>query len=199
MADFYRRDSGNDIYGFTSGRSEIDLRQEMINLLDGHGKEIPKAREILIRRLRRDSKGKPSSPCGCINPMTKEPDRDRFCPVCMGEGWLWDEIRAKAYRINVGRDIKHTLGDSLTEPGLINVPLVVFYVRYSEAVDRGDKIVELKVDLEGVPTTPQQRNRLFRVNVAYDYRADNGRLEYWKLFTHKEDTKYLNVPGYEEV
>jgi len=84
-------------------------------------------------------------------------------------------------------------------PGLINAPLIVFYIRYDSDITRKDKIVRLELDLEGDPVLPRKRQGIYRVNHLWDFRADNGKLEYWKIFTHLENVKYLNFPNYKDI
>jgi hypothetical protein len=118
---------------------------------------------------------------------------------CFGEGYLWDEEDLQFYRVLEDSDVDNALRDKLREPGLINVPLIVFYIRYDSNITRYDKIVQLVLDNAGDPVTPYQRKGIYRVNAAWDYRSDNGKLEYWKVFTHQEHVKYLNSPSYGEV
>lgn len=65
--------------------SEIDLRQELINTIDGSYPEIAKGRDGLLRKMRRNSLNK-LIPCDCVDPVTHEPDRDSFCPLCIKSG-----------------------------------------------------------------------------------------------------------------
>ncbi len=198
----YRRTTASvDYYnhsGGSSGRSEVDVRQELVNTFLGVNPEISKAQTGLLRRVRRDSNDK-VIPCACVDPVTKNWDKDRLCVYCMGAGVYWDETGIQFYRTLEGPDLKNALRDRLTAAGLINIPSVVFYIRYDAVLSRGDWIVELVLDVEGDPVIPRKRRRLFRINTAMDYRADNGRLEYWKIFAHEEEVKYLNAPSYENV
>jgi len=118
---------------------------------------------------------------------------------CFGEAYLWDEENIIFYRTLEDSDSDNSIKDKLQEPGLINAPLVVFYTRYDANITKDDKIVELKLKIDGSAITPLKRREIYRIEVAFDYRADNGKLEYWKVFTHREDVKYLNAPSYGEV
>jgi hypothetical protein len=175
------------------------MRQELINLFDGKTPEIPKARVGLLRTMRRQPNGIDLIPCDCNDIITKEGSKDYFCPICLSEGFQWDEHFIQFYRIIVGRDVRHALGDSLADPGLINVPLEVFYIRYDTTISRGDKIAELVLDLEGNPVQPMQRWKMYRFTEVYDYRLDHAKMEYWKAFAYREFVKYLNVPTYEAL
>jgi hypothetical protein len=197
--DFYDSATPSvDFFSNSTAGTEPNMRQEFINMMDGSYPEIAKAQGGLLRRMRRNSSGQLIA-CGCVDAVTREPDRDRFCPVCYGEGNLWDEEELDLYRTLEDSDVDNVLKNNLQGPGLINVPLVVFYIRYDSDITRDDKIIELVLDTAGDAVTPRQRKRLFRINSAHDYRADNGKLEYWKVFAHHEDVKYLNAPTYGEV
>lgn len=185
-------------YGSSTGGSEPDMREELINTFDGSTPEIAKAQTGLLRRMRTDSEDV-LIPCNCVDTVTGEPDKDRFCPICYGEGFLWDEEEIQFYRVLEDSDVDNATKNRLRELGLINVPLVVFYIRYDSRITRHDKIVRIELALDGTPVEPEKRVAIYRVNSVWDYRADNAKLEYWKVFTHLEDVKYLNAPSYGDV
>jgi hypothetical protein len=194
--DPYHRTTSSvgDYYTGISASSEINIRQELINMFDGVYPEVPKASIGLLRKMRRDTNGLLLS-CPCVDLITKEPDKDRYCPICLGEGYYWDETEIQYYCIVVGRDVSNVGRERLTEPGLINVPLVVFYIRYDVPVTTQDKIIRVSLDLEGAPAIPRKRDSIYRVTKTWDYRLDNGKLEYWKVYTFEEHSKYLNGYG----
>lgn len=185
-------------YGSGTSGTEPDMRQELINMFDGKYPEIAKAQTGLLRRMRTDSNNRKIA-CGCVDSITREPDKDRFCPICYGEGFLWDEELLQYYRVLQSGNTNNALKDKLIEPGLINIPIVVFYIRYDSAIVKEDKVVRIAMDLDGVALTPRYRIAIYRVESVWDYRSDNGKLEYWKVYTHLEDVKYLNPPSYGEV
>lgn len=178
--------------------TEINLRREMINTMDGMFPEISKAQHGLLRKMRRDETFN-LIPCPCVDKITQEPDKDRWCPICQGEGWLWDEEPMQLYKVLSGLSTTNALRDKLTPPGLINVPLVVFYIRYDSEITRQDRIVELILDNAGDPVVPYLRKSIHLPAALWDYRADNGKLEYWKAYTHEVSRKYINAPRYEDV
>jgi hypothetical protein len=186
------------LYSTSTSGTEIDLRQELIRMFNGTYPEIAKSQPALLRVMRKDSDGNKIA-CGCVDPITQDPDKDRYCPVCMSEGWIWDEEDLLIYRILGGSVVgNHTL-DELTKAGLINIPLVVFYTLYNSDITEDDKIVRLQLDTAGSAIVPKKRHSIYKISKAWDYRADNGKIEYWKLYTHKEDVKYLNTPSYEDI
>jgi hypothetical protein len=167
--------------------TEPNMRQEMINTLQGSYPEIAKKQRGLLRRQRL-----PLALCSCISPVTREPDKDHFCPYCHGEGFLWDEIFLDFYKIVLGSEVGNANNDTLAQPGLIEPGLVVFFTSSSETITKNDRIVELVLDVEGEPVLPYQRRALYRIGTPIDFRSDNGKLEYWKLDCFIEERKFLN-------
>ena len=199
MADnFYSRTTGlKNFYAGTTSGSEPDMRQELINTLDGYFPEIAKGTTGLLRKMRRDSVNGLTQ-CECVDPVTCEPDRDRFCPICFGEGHMFDETEINFYRTYEGSDAANASKDKLQKPGLINQPFVVFYIRYSAGITKEDKIVEIELEDDGSASEPMRRKRIFRIANIWEYRADNGKLEYYKVFCYLDNVKHLNAPSYGE-
>tara|TARA_Y100000310_G_scaffold342279_1_gene444816 strand:+ start:754 stop:1362 length:609 start_codon:yes stop_codon:yes gene_type:complete len=178
-----------------SGSTEPDLRQELWNMFNGVYPEVSKAQTGLIRRMTRDASGN-LTPCPCVDSMTGEPDKDRFCPICFGEGYLWEESYIQFYRTLTGSSPRNTHRDNLVPPGLINIPLVVFYIKYNNTIGETDKVVLVNVDVEGNVIEPATRTAIYSFDAIWDYRSDRGRLEYYKGYGHLDNVKWLNAPGY---
>lgn len=198
MTNPYSRVTGRPTLYTGASTTEPNMRQELIDLFDGNWPEIPKAQVGLIRHWRQDSAGRPVL-CACVDSVSKEPDRDRYCPVCMGEGVLWDETYIQYRKQEINRPRSNLMADQLSPAGLINAQSVVFYVRYDSVISLYDKIILLELDLEGNIVEPQRRAQCFRIVTLWDHRSDNGKLEYYKVFTHEEATKYLNPPTFERA
>ena len=175
----------------SSGSTEPDLRKELANTLDGHYPEVAKAQEALLRKVRLDANNK-SIKCECVDIVTKEPDKDFFCPICHGEGHLWDEVYIKVYKVLLKSDVGNVYREVMKAPGLQNSSMSVFFCKSSVDITSKDKIVELSLDKEGKLSMPFRRRVLHKIVAAVDYRADNGRLEYWKLDCYEEKRKFLN-------
>ena len=196
--NFYRRTTGlGNFYSVGSSGTEPNIREELIRTLDGYYPEIAKGQTGMLRRLRRDDDNA-LIPCECVDLVTGEPDRDRFCPICFGEGYLFDEEFINFYVMYEGSDVLNAQKDIQTKPGLINQPFVVFYVRYSAEITKQDKIVEVELEPDGTVSEPMRRRHVFRISRVWAYRADNGKLEYYKVFGYLDNTKYLNAPSYGE-
>jgi hypothetical protein len=179
----------NPFYGRTM--TEANMRDEMNATLDGKFPETPKGQIISLRKMRRDSSGTRIK-CACVSLTTNEPDKDTLCPYCIGEGYFWDEILIIAYRIQVASDTSGALADKSLGPGMFNVPITTFYVKATVDITEDDRIVELVTDIEGVPVQPYRRRKLYRIGRAVDFRADNGKLDYWQLYCASLEPKYLN-------
>jgi len=196
--NFYRRTTGNlNFYGSSTSGTEPNMRQELINTIDGLNPEVAKGQPGVLRKMRRDENNA-LIPCGCVHPITNEPDKDRFCPICFGEGYLWDEVSIEFYKMYEGSDTLNVLKDQLKKPGLINQPFVIFYLKYNADITREDKIVEINLNDDGTASDPMRRRRIFRIGTLWEYRADNGKLEYYKVFSYFDDVKHLNAPKYED-
>ena len=197
--NFYSRGPASpDIYTGSTAGTEIDMRSEMVKTMDGFGPEISKAQYGLLRRARRDESDLPI-PCPCVDKVTQEPDKDRWCPICRGMGWMNDEVPIQFYRSHAGLDTSNALRDKHTIPGLINIPIIVFYIRYDSLITGYDQIVQVELDNSGRPVQPMRRVAIFSIGTVWDYRSDLGKLEYWKVFAHGSAYKYLNAPFYGTV
>lgn len=180
---------------FYKKRNEhASIRDEFFNTLDGRLPETAKRQIGVLRKMRLDDDGF-NIECLCIDKTTKEADKDTWCPLCFGEGQYWDESFIDMYKVVE----KHATGQASTEqllaPGLMNIPLTVIYTKSNLDIKPNDKIVEIELDVEGVPIKPYRRKAIYRISTPIDLRLDHGRLEYWKLATYKERVRFLNGPS----
>jgi hypothetical protein len=175
----------------SSGSTEPSMRKELKNTLEGHYPEVAKGQKALLRKMRVDALGK-HAPCPCVDKVTGEPDKDTFCPVCHGEGLLWDEAYIEVYKVVLKSDVGNVYREVVKAPGLNNASMAKFFCKSAVQVTRNDKIVEIVLDKEGKATQPLTRRSLYNVVAVIDYRADSGRLEYWKLDCYEEKRKFLN-------
>jgi hypothetical protein len=171
--------------------TEPNIRAELRKTFDGVSPETPKAQWFILRKMRRDTNGEMIE-CDCVDKVTHEPDLDHFCPICHGEGNLWDEIFFETYKVVKQSDVGLGSKEVLIAPGIVNVESVVFYTTYEVNVTEDDKVVELGLNLDGSVQLPYKRKKLFRINTLIDLRSDSGKLEYWKLACIQEDRKFLN-------
>src|SRR3990172_8301736 len=94
---------------FYSGtkQTEPNMRAEFNAMMDGLWPEVPKAQTFVLRKMKRQTTD-PIIPgegflliCDCISSLTYEPDIDHFCPICQGEGYIWEEIFIDGYKLVV--------------------------------------------------------------------------------------------------
>ncbi len=173
-----------------NGRTEIDLRQEMKNTMYGNGPEIAKSQTGLLRRFRLDNNQK-FIPCACVSTVTGEPDKETKCPVCFGEGKLWDEELISFYYRELEGDSALAERNVQKPHSIVNTPLSVFYIESTFTLTGQDKIVLLNLDTEGKPLRPYQRRTIFRINSLRDLRLDQARLEFWKANCYEDTNKFL--------
>jgi hypothetical protein len=174
-----------DLYPLVSG-TEVDLRKELDNMFDGTSLELPKARQVMLRRMRKDSGGNlieaPS-----VDPLTKEPDLDTYDPYSLGENYLWDEEIVKCRKMYHGSDTSFASRFKYLPPGQLNVQSVVFFFQHFVEPKIEDRIVEIELDLSGNIVTPITRTKVYRPQTIIDYRSDYGRLEYWAVYCTEKD------------
>jgi len=191
MGRFYNNSSVQQTL-YNSGRTEISMRDELLNTFNGTFSEISKKQKGLIRVLRRDSNSIPIK-CACTSSAWNSPDKDGFCPYCHGVGYIWDEDYVWFYRWEPGSDTTQALADKLVLPGKLNVPLRLFYLDYSNNLTKDDLLIELELGKNGTPSIPLRRRFIYRLGYLYDYRLDNGRLEYWQAIGYEDKTLPLNI------
>lgn len=174
---------------YSNCRTEPDMRQELLNTLHGVYPEVPKKQKAVLRKMRLPLD---DNICPCVSILTKEPDKDIFCPICHGDGYFWDETFIDIYKVALKSDVGNASLDKLESPGLITIPSVIFYTEYSQLITRDDRIVELILNVDGTPVEPYRRKALYRVGLPIDFRSDNGKLEFWKLDCILDKRKFLN-------
>jgi hypothetical protein len=183
--------SGSNFY--QPVETEVNLRREMYHTMYGHFPELPKGQMHIFRKMRRDANLN-LLPCPCTSSITQEPDLDFYCPICMGEGYYWDEQFFEGYKVVVKSDVGNAQREKLLSPGLINIPIVTFYTKADLDFTLNDRIVEIIRDHEGKPIQPYKRKYIYRIDAPIDLRSDHGRLEYWKLACYSMQRKFLNGP-----
>ena len=167
-------------------------------MMNGVFPEIAKKQRFVFRKMRLEDGNLVR--CPCVDPLTEEPDKDTFCPVCLGEAYLWDESSVDGYKVVIRHPVGLSSKETLIQPGNVNLAYVSFYFQYNLSINlfpkqvSPDKVVELVTNTNGTPTRPYQRERIYRIGTAIDFRSDDGRVEYWKLDCYEEQVKFLNGP-----
>lgn len=178
---------------------EVDLRDELADLLRGEFGGLPHGQTFILRRARRGEDSLPLK-CSCVDPYTGTPDLDTPCPYCLGEGVLFDEETFIGYSVKqVFRGQQRTglatveSSEAKLPPGVINQLGAIIYTEYFVVPTTDDVIVEIKLDLEGLPVTPIVREAKYKIVAALDFRSDNGRVEFWKLFCSAKLVNSKNI------
>lgn len=198
MSSYYSKKTSNISYyssGSSSVQTEANMRQEMINTLQGAYPEMAKGQTGVLRRMRRDSNGDVIA-CECIDSVTKEPDKSFFCPFCLSTGHYFDEEYVTFYKVLLDTSFSAVRRHNMLEPGIIDGNFIAFYLMSSVLIKKEDKIIEISLEEDGSPSSPIVYVASYEIDKAWDYRSDNGKIEYWKVFTHREETKYLVPPEF---
>lgn len=171
--------------GFTPKQGkELDLRAEFDKFVFGDSQNIPHGKWLLVRHMRRDANGKRLE-CTCLGNLSRDPSPT--CPYCLGEGFLWDEKWYLGYSMYIGPDGGMANKERFVPAGIVRVDDKVFYLRYDTPIKHGDKIIEPLLDTEGKIKVPYRRVAIYMIETLIDYRADNGRIEYWAAFCKEKD------------
>lgn len=171
--------------------SELDLRAELDEILFGYESGIRHGHLVLIRHLRRDVDGEPI-PCTCQDSFTREADPD--CSYCMNERYLWDETWYWTYSMYSGAQSGLSNRLMYMPPGALRVDWRIFFFRYDTPIRYGDKVVEIKLDMEGEPVVPYARKSIYSSQTIQEYRSDNGRLEYLQIYCREDSAIRTDAP-----
>lgn len=181
---------------YINSSPELDLRSEFDIILNGGAAISPKASFGLLRSMNTDSNGNLIL-CDCIDKVTKEPDKDYYCPLCMGERYFWTESMIKFYRVSISADDhgSETVWDKTKPFGQMNISSDIFYLPFNTIIKVSDKIIDIGLDVEGNIIIPIKREIIWKINNITKFRGDRGRIEFIKIFCNNEDVKYLSVPS----
>ena len=184
--------SSNDFYSYSSGK-ELSLRSELKKTLDGSLQEVSKKMLGLHRQMRQGSDNELIL-CGCVDPTTKEPDRDFFCPICYGEKYIWDEKWTYFYMVEITPDPATTVHLAQKPMGFMDISKAVFYLEYNSKIKIDDKLVNVNLDTEGKLQSNVLREKIWKINKVEKLRLDNGRVEFIKVYCSQDDARFLNRP-----
>jgi hypothetical protein len=171
------------------------MRQELINTLRGSYPEVAKGHYGILRRVQRDEDNLPVR-CPCRSTTSKESDKTYFCPICFTTGFLFVEEYILFYHALGETTFADTQRRHITSAGISQATFDVFYFEYNEDIHNEDRILEVALTDEGDIITPINYLSSYRIDEAWCYRGDNGKLEYWKIWAHKEELKYLTTPNH---
>jgi hypothetical protein len=172
-------------FASTVKQQEIDLRAEMKLMLEGNEVYPRRGHWVLLRRM--DSRQR----CFCWNRKGKDDkkytlDKGKYnepemrCPVCHGEGWVYEDELHLARRVLVSPEIGLAGSETMTETGWFNINYIVFYFMYYVAPKKGDKVIEIDLDDDANPIRPFKQREMYRIAIGEPFRDQNGRVEYWR-------------------
>jgi hypothetical protein len=164
-------------YQNLSYQKEIDLRYELRETFFGNSQEISKARQGILRKMRRDDKDKLIS-CPCRDKLTNEPDIDYHCRICKGFGWFWDDVLIHYFR----NDMSYSRESGQNKEH----PKDFFYLQHTVDITNEDYIIVVKSDIDGNMILPIKNELYFKIMRADAFRSDNGRIEYWRIRASEE-------------
>jgi hypothetical protein len=151
---------------------EIDLRQEMIDLIEKRGHWF-----VLRQSF-------PGRKCQCVNPVTGDSSKD--CNTCFGSG------RAFIDRFVKGRKTSRTgykqggAPEARTPIGLASSPDAVFYVQYDQKPSQTDYVLEIALDPnDQEPVRSYKILSVFDIEEAVEFRDQGGRIEFCSLFANR--------------
>ena len=171
---------------------EQDLRESFDNLVFGSSGGIPHNHLVLLRKRKKDSDGK-DIVCNCVNSLSREPNVEKNCQFCLGEGYLWTETFHRCYSTMVGADGGKTNRTRRIMPGSVRTDYKIFYFKFDSIISYKDKIIELRLDNEGNVSVPYQRINIFTPETIQEYRSDYGRLEYLAVYAREESSIRENL------
>jgi hypothetical protein len=174
-------------FAITRPKTEIDLRAEMKLMLEGNEYYPRRGHWVLLRRM--DTRQR----CFCWNQKPEgddkyNEDKGKYnepklrCPICNGEGWVYeDELHLMRRRL-VSPAIGLAESEHMADIGWMNINYIVFYTQWFVNPDKGDKIIEIELnDDDATPVRPYVRKEMYRIAVAEPFRDQLGRIEYWRI------------------
>lgn len=169
----------------TRPHSEIDLRAEMKLMLEGNNYYPRRGHWVILRRMDKRQR------CFCWNrkgigdekyslDKGKYNEAELRCPICHGEGYVYEEELHLSRRVLVSPEIGLASSEVESQLGWMNINYIVFYFQYQVAPEKGDKIIEISLDDSGDPIRPIVHKEMYRIAVAEPFRDQLGRIEYWR-------------------
>lgn len=153
----------------------IDLRKVIDELFFGSSSNPPEAHLVIVRFMKRDSNNNLIRCQFSTSHYTKQNINNPSCPVCLGEGYLFDEKFAwtyKSFRRNeFGGQYTYPMGDITKQP-------ITYYFRYDVPITDDDIIIEAKTDYDGNFLQPIQVEYRYKPTLVNKVKGDLGRIEF---------------------
>jgi len=178
-------------FSSTKKSEEIDLREEMKIILEGNEYWPRRGHWCLLRRMAKRQR------CFCWNEQGKGDEQYSYdnrkydearlrCPVCHGEGWIYEEELHLMRRRLVAPEIGLAASENLSPVGWMNINYIVYYLQYYSNPVKDDKIIEIELDSDGNPVKPYVYKEIYNIAVAEPFRDQLGRIEFWRASSKLE-------------
>jgi len=185
----------NSYYPNSSSGNEINLREEFIKLIDGTSCDPQRGHWVLLKRISTRQR------CSCWERVgegefqysednRKYPEPDPRCTVCNGEGWIYKEELYKTRRRIITPPEGQGSMEKQTDFGLVNVPLIIYYFKNYVRPTEYDRIIEIDNNEDGSPLKPIVKRDTYSIITSEPFRDINGRIEYWRCATKKEELRF---------
>lgn len=179
------KQSGIPIFDNMSGSDEIDLRSELKDLLNGTSSSPQRGHWVLLRRTEKTQR------CTCWNERGSGDDKwnrdDRKydepkedCIICKGTGWIIDDELHLVRRRIISPPIGLAGQERISPVGIMNIPYLVYYLKYYVVPKKEDKIIEIENDDDGNPVRPFVQTEMHNISITEPLRDQKGRIEYWR-------------------
>jgi len=179
------------LYNPNPGSIETDVRAEFSKLLDGDDVVPQRGHWVLLRRMDKTQR------CTCwgreaagtdryMDDSRKYDEPEEDCPICNGEGWIYDDELHLVRRRIVAPPIGLAGQEQQTEVGIMNVPYLVFYFKYYVNPKKEDKVIEIENNDDGEPVRPFSRKEIYNISIAEPFRDKKGRVEFWRVSVKME-------------
>lgn len=152
----------------------IDLRKEFKKVIDQYG------HYVLLQRTSRKIR------CRCWSEILQE--GDVHCKICLGKGRISRIERHKVRFDSAIQIISRPSLNELTPVGRSWIDAKTFYFMHDVGLQVDDVIFEVGWD----KNRPTHLIRSYVINDTYDYRGENGRIEY-KMASVKAETSRNNI------
>lgn len=181
---------GKNYFRSGSEYGNISIRDEFNDLLLGDDLGVPTGTPFLIRKARLVAGTNIPEVCECVDPVTREPDKDFPCPKCHGLGHYFEENIYYGWKFRSGVKSDNNQQASMGEVGQRSHN---FYFRFNEVFGKIDAIYDVLMDTEGNVVNPIQRIAQHKPTAVDVVRLDNSRVEFIAIGTRVEDGVSMNT------
>lgn len=169
-------DSNEILFGSRGVLGEhLDLRKELQAIFYGSAINPPEAHPVVVRFMKRDSASKTVRCKFSTSAYAKQNIHSPTCPVCLGEGSLWDEKFVWTYRTQTRSDL---MAQYAYESGDVLKEIYTYFFEYDVPITLDDTIIEVRVNSDGTIIEPVTEEKRFKPIHVQTVKADYGRVEF---------------------